>query len=125
MARERQVALSRKVWSIGWVRTTLDEGGEKLDRRRAKKVLNPCSRKSKVRTETFLREKLISDHGLFSSYEGQKGAANGNDSWNTFQGCAGLGQLDAGSSAGFTSLRPSPPRTSVFQCSLLLYGVWS
>ena len=31
----------------------------------------------------FLREKLISDHGLFSSYEDQQGAVNG-------QGCTGL-----------------------------------
>ena len=38
----------------------------------------------------FLREKLISDHGLFSSYEGQQGAANRQDSRGVFQGCTGL-----------------------------------
>ena len=38
--------------------------------RRGVGVLNPCARESKVRTGRFLREKLISDHGLFSSYEG-------------------------------------------------------
>ena len=38
----------------------------------------------------FLREKLVSDHGLFSSYVGQQGAANGQDSGGVFQGCAGL-----------------------------------
>ena len=32
--------------------------------------LNPCARESKARTGRFLREKLISDHGHFSSYEG-------------------------------------------------------
>ena len=32
--------------------------------------MNPCARESKARTERFLREKLISDHGHFSSYEG-------------------------------------------------------
>ena len=80
VARERQEALSWKTWPIWWVRTRLDEGGEKLDRRQAKKVLNPCARKSKARTGTFLRKNLISDHGLFSSYEGQQAAVNGKDS---------------------------------------------
>ena len=35
-------------------------------------VLNPCARESKARTGTFLTEKLITDHGLFSSDEGQQ-----------------------------------------------------
>ena len=39
---------------------------------------------------TFLREKLISDHGLFSSYEGQQGAANEQDSWGFFRDAQGL-----------------------------------
>ena len=34
--------------------------------------MNPCARESKARTRRFLREKLMSDHGLFSSYEGHK-----------------------------------------------------
>ena len=53
-------------------------------------MLNPCARESKARTGEFLREKLISDHGLFSSYNGQQGAANGKYSWGVFQGCTGL-----------------------------------
>ena len=53
-------------------------------------MLNPCARESKARTGRFLRQKLISDHGLFSSYEGQQGVANGQDSWGIFQGCTGL-----------------------------------
>ena len=53
-------------------------------------MLNPCARVSKARTERFLREKLISDHGLFSSYEGQQGAANGQDFWGGFQGSRAL-----------------------------------
>ena len=40
-------------------------------------MLNPCARESKVRTGRFLKEKLIPDHGLFSSYEGQQGARMG------------------------------------------------
>ena len=40
-------------------------------------MLNHCARESKARIWRFLREKLISVHGLFSSYEGQQEAANG------------------------------------------------
>ena len=36
-------------------------------------MLNPCARESKeARTGRFLREKLISDHGLFTSYRANK-----------------------------------------------------
>ena len=59
------------------LRTRFSEGGGQLDRRRARGGLNPCARVSKARTGRFLRDKLIPDHGLFSSYEGQQGAANG------------------------------------------------
>ena len=48
-------------------------------------MLNPCARESKARTRKFLREKLISDHGLFSSDEGLQGAANWQHSWGIFQ----------------------------------------
>ena len=41
------------------------EVGGQLNRRRARGVLNPCARESKARTGRFLREKLMSDHGLF------------------------------------------------------------
>ena len=73
-ARERQGVLWRRAWlcSIGWVRTRYGEGGGQLDRRRARGGLNPCARESKARTGRFLREKLMSDHGLFPSYEGHK-----------------------------------------------------
>ena len=33
-------------------------------------LVNPCARESKARIGRLLREKLISDHGHFSSYEG-------------------------------------------------------
>ena len=68
--------------------------------------------------------KAISDHGLFSSYEGRQGAANGQDSWGFFREAQGFGRLDAGSRPGFTSLRPRLPWTSVFQFPLSLYDVW-
>ena len=48
------------------------EGGGQLDRRRARGGLNPSARESKARTGRFLREKLMSDHGHFFSYEGLK-----------------------------------------------------
>ena len=49
---------------------------------------------------------MISDDGLFSSYEGQQGAPNGQDSWGFFRNAQGFGRLDDGSRAGFTSSRP-------------------
>ena len=125
-ARERQRALSRRAWkrSIGWVRTRFDKGGGQLDRRQARGVLNPCARESKARTGRFLRENLMSDHGLLSSYKGRQGAANGQDSWGFSRDAHGFRRLDIGSRAGFTSSRPPPPWTSAFQFSLFLYDVW-
>ena len=87
-------------------------------------VLNLCVRESKPRTGRFLREKLISDHGLFCSSEGQQGAASGQDSWDFFRDAQGFGRLNVGSRAGFTSSRSPPPWTSVFQVSLFLYELW-
>ena len=77
-------------------------------------MLNPCARESNARTGRFLREKLISDHDLFSSYEGQQGGSNGQDSWGFFRDTEGFGQLNASSRAGFVSSRLPPPWTSVF-----------
>ena len=60
----------------------------------------------------------MSEHGLFSSYEGLPGAANGQDAWGFFRDAQGFGWLDAGPRAGFTSSRPPlPPWASVFQFS--------
>ena len=56
----------------GVVRTRFGEGGGQLDCRQARRGLNPCARESKARNGRFLREKVMSDHGLFSSYEGHK-----------------------------------------------------
>ena len=81
-------------------------------------MLNPCARESKARTGRFLREKLISDHGLFSSYEDQQGSANGSCGFSRY--AQGFRRLDTGSRAGFTSLRPPPP---VFQFFLFMYNV--
>ena len=66
---------------IAWVRTTFDRGGGQVDRRRARGKLDPYAQESKAKSGRFLRQKLISDHGLLSSYEGQQGAVNGKDSW--------------------------------------------
>ena len=125
-ARERQEAMSRRAWerSIGWPRTRFGEGGGQLDRPRAGGVLHPCARESKARTGRFLREKMISDHGRFSSYEGRQGAANGQDSWGFFRNTQGFGWLVADSRAGFIRSRPPPPWTWVFQISFFLYNIW-
>ena len=80
-------------------------------------MLNPCARESKAPTGRVLREKLISDHGLFSSYDGRQGVANGQDSWGFFRDAQGFGRLDAGSRAGFTISKPPPPWASVFHFS--------
>ena len=69
-------------------------------------------------------KKLISGHGLFSSYDGQQGAANGQDLWSFFKGAQDFGRLDAGLRAGFTSSRPPQPWTSVCNLSLFLLDVW-
>ena len=66
----------------------------------------------------------MSDHDLFSSYEGQQGAANGQGSWSFFKDAQAFQRLDADSRAGFTSSRPPSPWTFVLQFSLLLYDVW-
>ena len=95
--------------AFGWVRTRFGEVGGQLDGRRARGVLNPCARESKVRTGRFLKRKLMSDRGPFSSYEDQQRAVNGQDSWGVFQGYVqDFGRPDAGSRAGFTSSRPPP-----------------
>ena len=39
----------------------------------------------------------MSDHGVFSSYEGLHGAANVQDSWGLFMDVQGFGRMDAGS----------------------------
>ena len=63
-------ALSQRAWqrSVGWVRPRFVEGGGQLDRRRTRRVLNPCVRESKARTGGVLKKRLISDYSLFSPY---------------------------------------------------------
>ena len=65
------------------------EGGGQLDRRQVRGGLNSCARESKVRTGRFLREKLMSDHGHFSSYEGHKERRTGKIR-GVFRGCTGF-----------------------------------
>ena len=84
----------------------------------------PLCAGSKARTGRFLREKLISDQSLFSSFQGQERAPNGHDLWGFFKDAQGFGRLDAGSCTGFTRSRPPPPWTSVFHFFLYLYYLW-
>ena len=100
VARERQGALSvveslvgsssthKRIAAsaIGRASVRFGERGGQLDRRRARRVPNPYAREPKARTGMFLRGKLISDHGLFSFYEGQLGAANGQDACDVLTG---------------------------------------
>ena len=88
------------------------------------KVLNPCARESKARTGRFLREKLISDHGQVSSYEGPQGAANGQDVWGGFQGCIGAWTAGCWHARRLHELKASTAMDSVFQISLFRHDVW-
>ena len=106
-------------------RTRFGEGVGQLDRRRVRGVLNPCARDSKARTGRFLREKLISDHSLVSSYEGQQGVANGQDSWGFSGMHRSLDDWMLACAPALPAQMPPPPWTPVFQFSLFLYSVWS
>ena len=106
------------LWTAGWWL------GGQIDRQRARAVMNHCSRKLKSRTGRFLREKMISDHGLFSSYEGQQGATNRRNSWGVFQECAGLWTAGWWLARRFHQLKASTTIAAVFQFSLFLYDVW-
>ena len=79
--RKRTVARS-----IGRVSTRFGEGGEQLDRRRAREAQIRCMRQPWAQTgRFFLRIKLVSGHGLFFSYEGPQGVSNGLDHWGVFR----------------------------------------
>ena len=62
---------------------------DNTDHRRAKGLLNPRAREPKG-TEEFLKRKLISDHGRFSSYKSQQREANRQDSRIIFNKHKGL-----------------------------------
>ena len=57
---------------------------------------------------------MLFKKNLNASKPSEHPAANGQDSWGFFKNAQGFGRLDAGSRAGFTSSRPPPPWTSVF-----------
>ena len=90
--------------------------GAILTRRRRREARSSTSQESaepvyvriKGANQKILWEKLMSDHGRFSSYEGLQGVANIDVSWDVFRDAQGFGRQDAGSSAGFTSSRPPP-----------------
>ena len=78
-----------------------------------------CARTTGLNRETSEGKTDVSPRSFFFLREPQ-GAANGQDSWGFFRDAQqqAFGRLDAGSRAGFTSSRPPPPWTSVFQISL-------
>ena len=87
-------------------------------------MLKPCTQTSKARIRGFLRGKLISDHGLFSSYESaNKERRTGNIPRAFFMDAQGFGPLNAGSCASFTGSRPPAPWASVLEFSLSLHDV--
>ena len=66
----------------------------------------------------------MSDYGIFSSNEGHKERRTGKirGAFSRMHRALNV-RLDVGSRTGFTSSRPPPPWTSVFQFSLFLYDV--
>ena len=87
-------------------------------------MLNPCARESKVRTGRFLKEKLIPDHGLFSSYEGQQGAAKGQNSWSFFMDAHGFERLGCWLARRLHQLKAFTTTMNLgISFSLLLYHV--
>ena len=70
----------------------------------------------------FLREKLVSDHGLFLHPTRANKERRTDKIREAFSGMH-RALDDAGLRAGFTSSRPPPLWTSVFQFSLFLYDV--
>ena len=73
----------------------------------------------------------MSDHGfIYSCYVGHEELQTGKILGAFCKDAQGFGRLDAGSRAGFTSPRPPPPCTSVFQfpyfctlCGLEKFGI--
>ena len=82
-----------------------------------------CARTKGVNREVFEGKADLWPR-LFSSCEGRQGAANGKGSSGFLRDAQGFGWLDTDSRAGFTSSRPPPPWTSIFQFPLFLYDVW-
>ena len=83
-----------------------------------------CARIESANREVSEGKADLLPRSFFFLRRGPHGAANGQDSWGFFKDAQGFGRLDAGSRPGFTSSRPPPPWTSVFQFSLFLYDVW-
>ena len=89
-------------------------------------MLNPCARESQARIGRFLRGKLISDHGLVSSYEAQQGAVNGQDSCDVFSGMhrALDGRMLARAPASpAQGLHHHGPRYFIFPYFCMTYGL--
>ena len=70
----------------------------------------------------------MSDHGLFSSYEGQQGTANGKDWWGVFQGwiCTGLWTAGCRLARRLHQLKASTTMDlgiSIFPYFCMMYGL--
>ena len=66
----------------------------------------------------------MSDHGHFSSYEDHKERRTGKIRGTSSRMHRALDDWMVAPAPVFTSSRPPPPWTSVFQFSSFLYGVW-
>ena len=80
----------------------------------------PCARIKGVNREVS-GGKTDFDHGLFSSYEGRQGAANGEDSWGLFRDAEGVGRLAPASPA--QGLHHHGPRYFKFPYFCMMCGL--
>ena len=88
-------------------------------------MLNPCARESKAQTEGVLRGKLISDHGLFSTYESQEGASNKQDSIGVYKGCTRLRTSGYWLACHLHQLKASTAMDLGTRIFLYLHDAWS
>ena len=73
-----------------------------------------------------MKERLISNHDLFFSYEGQQGAANGQDSWGCFSGmhrALGGWMLARAPASPAQGLHLHGSRYSIFSYSCMTFGL--
>ena len=86
------------------------EGGEKLDRRRAKGVLFPCTRESQARNRQFSEAKSdLGQQFVFFLRAANKEHRAGKIPGTFLRDAQGFGRPDAGSLADFTTSRPPSP----------------
>ena len=84
----------------------------------------PLCARIKGANRRFLKEKVISDHGLFSSYEGQQRSGEWARFVGIFQGCTGLWKAGCWLARRLHELKASTTMDLGISVLLDLYDVW-